>query len=111
MVREASVSSSWGDEFTSHTQEADVMQCVCTHGSLGACAPWVGGCMCRSARFIFKGMGLSCASSCLCVYHVCALEEIIEADTCRMRASEEAPLADDHLPSVYTHLDAVSQCL
>lgn len=45
------------------------------------------------------------------MHHVCALEEIIEVDISRMRASEEALLADDHLPSVSTHLNGVSQCL
>lgn len=60
-----------------------------------------------SAKFMFKGMRLSCAPF-LCMYRVCAREKIKEADISQIRASEGALLADNHLRSVCTHRNGVS---
>lgn len=87
-------------------QEADVMH--------GCVYPWWPGCgwvQMHICHVHFKGTGLSCAPFHMCVYHVCALEEIMETSISWMRALEEAFLADNHLQSVCTRLDGVSWCL
>lgn len=72
---------------------------VYTRGGLG-----MGGCMGISAMPISEGLGLSCAPSRVCMYHVCALEEIMGTDISQSRALEEALLADNHLRSVRAHV-------
>lgn len=59
-----------------------------------------------SAMLISEDTGLSGAPSRVCMYPVCALEEIMEADS-RWRGLEEAPLADSHLRSVCARPDGV----
>lgn len=50
-----------------------------------------------SARLISKGVGFSCALSCVCMDHACAQRGLIEAAISPMGASKEALLADNDL--------------
>lgn len=83
----APATPSWGDEeFTSHTQEADVMH-TCVH-------PWWPGCgWVRICQGDCSGRGaFSCSFLCVCRAHACAREGFTEAAVSWMRASEGALL-------------------